>query len=74
MKLIIEQLSFWGAITGALLLALNIPVSGWAFIPYLASNIANVYLLRNSTAPKVIEYQVWVFIIINVIGIVRWLI
>lgn len=73
MKTLIEQISFWGAIAGSLLLALHIPVSGWAYIPFLLSNIASYYLLRNTNAPKVISYQILAFVIINIIGIVQWL-
>lgn len=73
MKNFIEQISFWGAVTGSLLLALNIPVSGWAYIPFLLSNIATIYLLKKSDAPKIIGWQCWFFIAINLLGIGRWL-
>jgi len=73
MKTVIEQISFWGAVIGSLLLALHIPVSGWAYIPFLLSNFATIYLLRNSNAPKVIGLQCVFFIIINLIGITQWL-
>jgi len=74
MKIIIEQISFWGAVLGSLLLALHIPVSGWAYIPFLLSNFASIYLLRGSNASKVITWQCWFFIVINLIGVGRWLI
>lgn len=73
MQTLLEQISFWGAITGALLLALHIPISGWAYIPFLLSNLSSMYLLRKSDAPKVILYQMIVFVIINVVGITQWL-
>jgi hypothetical protein len=73
MKTLIEQISFWGAIAGALLLALHIPISGWAYILFFMSNITSYYLLRNTNAPKVISYQLLVFVIINIVGIVQWL-
>lgn len=73
LKTIIEQVSFWGAVLGSLLLALNIPVSGWAYIPFLLSNFASIYILRHSNAPNVIMYQIFFFIVINIIGIGRWL-
>lgn len=71
--LVIEQVSFWGAVLGALLLALNVSVSGWAYVPFLLSNFASIYLLKKSNAPRVIEYQIVFFIVINIIGVVRWL-
>ena len=74
MEKLIEIIALWGAVGGAFLLAIHIPISGWAFIPYLASNIASIYLLRKSNASKAIEHQCYFFVIINIIGIIRWLI
>jgi len=74
MNTIIEQVSFWGAVVGSVLLALNIPISGWAYIPFLISNIATIYLLKRSNAPKIVAWQSGFFIFINIVGIVRWLI
>lgn len=73
LKTSISALSFWGAIFGALLLALNIPVSGWAYIPFLLSNIASIYIMRRDNGPKVITWQIFAFTIINVIGFIRWI-
>jgi hypothetical protein len=73
METLIEQISFWGAIIGSLLLALHITVSGWAYILFMLSNIATIYLLKKSDAPKIIGWQCWFFIVINLIGIGRWL-
>jgi hypothetical protein len=55
------------------LLALNIPISGWAYILYLISNVATIYIIRDTNTPSVISYQSYYFIVINIIGIVRWL-
>jgi hypothetical protein len=74
MNVLIRRVSLWGAVLGASLLALHISISGWAYIPFLLSNFATIYLLRKSNAPKEIEYQSLFFIVINLIGIVRWLI
>jgi hypothetical protein len=73
MNTLIEQLSFWGAIIGSLLIALHLPISGWAFIPYLISNLASLYLLKKSDAPSVISYQIMFFIAINILGVYQWL-
>lgn len=73
MNILMEQMSLWGAILGALLLALHITVSGWAYIPFLLSNMASLYILRHTNAPKVLSYQNAVFIAINIIGISQWL-
>jgi hypothetical protein len=70
---IIGQIAFWGSVIGAILIALHLPISGWAFIPYIVSNIASIYILRKADGPKVITYQAWFFLVINIIGIGRWL-
>jgi hypothetical protein len=70
---IIGQIAFWGSVIGATLIALHLPISGWAFIPYILSNVASIYILRKSNGPKVITYQIWFFLIINALGIFRWL-
>lgn len=74
MKIILEQISFWGAVLASLLLALHLPISGWAFIPFLLSNAATLHLLRESNASKALTYQIYFFVIINIVGIARWLI
>ena len=71
---ILEQISFIGAIAGSVLIALNLPISGWAFVPYMLSNVASIIILRRTNAPKVITYQAWWFVFINCVGIVRWLV
>jgi len=65
-----------GALLGvgaALLLALNIPISAWAYVLYLLSSIL---LLLWAVLEKAygIAFQNFVFILINLIGIYRWLI
>jgi len=73
MKTILEQVSFWGAVIASLLLALHVPISGWAYILFLFSNFASLYLLKNTNAPKIISYQILFFLVINVVGISQWL-
>lgn len=74
MKKIIEFVSLAGAMIASAMLALNVSFSGWAYIPFLLSNIATIYLIKDSNVPRVIMYQSIFFIIINLIGIFRWLI
>ena len=68
-----EHIALWGAIIGSLLMALNLSISGFAFIPYLLSNFASIYLLNTSHASKALTHQTYFFIIINIVGIIRWL-
>jgi membrane-associated HD superfamily phosphohydrolase len=73
MKSFLDHTSFWGAVAGSMLMALKISVSGWAFLLFLLSNIATIYLLKDSDASKSIIYQSYFFVVINLVGIVRWL-
>ncbi len=59
-------------ILGALLVAANIPSSGWGFIFFLVSSLswsAAGLLMRE---PSLVALNV-TFIAINVLGIIRWL-
>jgi hypothetical protein len=73
LKKILEYVSFYGAIFAALLLAINIPISGYAYIIFVCADIATLYLIKNTDAPVVIKKRTIFFMISNFIGIVRWL-
>ena len=73
MKIFFEQLSFWGAVLASLMLAVNLPISGWAYILFLISNFATVHILQDTGTPRVIIYQNYYFVIINLVGAFRWL-
>lgn len=73
----ISQIIEWaGSLTGvsaAILLALNIPVSAWAYVFYLFSSILLMIWGYREKAHGV-AFQNLVFIAINILGIYRWLI
>jgi hypothetical protein len=73
LKTAISAISFWGAIIGALLLALNVPISGWGYVFFLLANIASVYIMRRDNGPRVITWQIYAFTLINVVGFIRWI-
>ncbi len=59
-------------ILGALLVAANIPSSGWGFVLFLVSSLswsAAGMLMRE---PSLVALNV-TFVAINILGIVRWL-
>jgi drug/metabolite transporter (DMT)-like permease len=59
-------------ILGALLVAANIPSSGWGFVLFLVSSLswsAAGLLMRE---PSLVALNV-TFVAINILGIVRWL-
>jgi hypothetical protein len=70
---ILELVSFLAAVVGATLVALNIGIGLYGYILFTASSIATIILLRHSNASKVIEWQTYVFVIVNVVGIIRHL-
>ncbi len=73
----VSQIIEWaGSLTGvsaAVLLALNISVSGWAYVFYLFSSILLLIWGLREKAHGV-AFQNLVFIAINILGIYRWLI
>ena len=59
-------------IAGALLLALNIPQSGWGFAIFLVNSVAWLaagIAMRNTAL--IVQWAA--FTVVNVIGVVRWL-
>ncbi len=65
-----------GSLTGvsaAVLLALNMSISGWAYVFYLLSSVLLlIWGLREKAYG--VAFQNLVFIAINLLGIYRWLI
>ncbi len=61
------------AIIGALAIALNLPYSGWGFVAFLISSISWSIAGFMMREPSLVVLQ-GTFIIINVLGIYRWLI
>ncbi len=60
------------AVSGAILLAINIKISPWAFVLYLMSSIIlGVWGIRRKAYG--IAMQNMVFMVINIVGIYRWL-
>lgn len=61
------------AVSAAVLLAINIPISGWAYVFYLLSSLLLTWWGFRKRAYGIAMQNV-VFIAINIIGIYRWLI
>ena len=61
------------AIVGALAIALNIPYSGWGFVAFLVSSVCWSIAGFMMKEPSLIVLQ-GTFVVINLIGIYRWLI
>lgn len=62
-----------GGIVGAFLVAANVPISGWGYVPFLVGSLALV-----GWGAMIREPAVWVlngvFTAANLLGIWRWLI
>ncbi len=61
------------AVVGALAIALNIPYSRWGFVAFLVSSVCWSIAGFMMKEPSLVVLQ-GTFVIINVIGIYRWLI
>jgi len=75
-KIINTQLGWIGSalgLLGAALLAINLPISGYGWIAFLASNVAwIIYGLRTKTT-SLLVMQIG-FTITSVVGMYRWLV
>jgi len=63
--------AIWG-IAGAILLAVNIPISGWGWVLYLVSSVAWV-IAGVLMKERSLVIQSVVFSLLNLVGIIRWL-
>jgi hypothetical protein len=70
---IIEWTGSLIGVSAAILLALNIPISAWAYVFYLLSSILLLIWSVREQAHG-LAFQNFVFIAINLLGIYRWLI
>lgn len=61
------------AVVGALAIALNLPFSGWGFVAFLVSSVSWSIAGLMMKEPSLVVLQ-GTFVVINVIGIYRWLI
>lgn len=72
MLTILKWIGTGAGIAGALLVASNVPASGWGFVLFLLSSMA-----WTTAGIQMREPSIWVlnlaFTSINVLGIVRWL-
>jgi hypothetical protein len=75
LKQLMEALAIIGSVGGSLLVALavsgHLAILGYCF--YLMGTIASIYLLKISTASRVLVGLNFYFLAVNVIGIIiRW--
>ncbi len=71
-----EQISAWmgsaSGITGAMVLAVNLPWSGYGWLAFLLSNLAWITYARLARVVSLFLMQL-VFTITSLVGICRWL-
>ncbi len=60
-------------VVGALVIALNIPISGWGFVAFLISSVSWTIAGVLMKEPSIVILQA-TFTVVNLIGIYRWLI
>jgi hypothetical protein len=70
--LFLERWSVLLALPGALILALNLPYSKYAFIFFLVSNILALILFYKEQR-RWFLLQTLIYFVINLIGVYRWL-
>lgn len=67
-----QWLGFALGVAGALMLALNIKVSGWAYVIFVIADLCWVATALWKKIPALLAMHA-IYILINVIGIYRWL-
>ncbi len=71
-KTLLDIIALGGAMVGSLLLAANIGLNFVGYIFFLASSLASLYLLLKSNVSKsVVAMTAW-FVLMNVVGLVRY--
>jgi hypothetical protein len=68
----LKWLGTTAGILGALLIAANIPASGWGFVLFLASSLAWTTAGLIMRDPPLVALNA-TFTAINILGVVRWL-
>jgi hypothetical protein len=71
-KKVLDVIALGGAMIGSFLIAANIGMTQLGYILFLASSIASVTLLSSSDASKSLLWTNVFFIVMNIIGIVRY--
>jgi drug/metabolite transporter (DMT)-like permease len=69
---VLKWLGTAAGILGALLVAANIPSSGWGFVMFLVSSLSWSTAGLLMREPSLVALNV-TFVAINILGIVRWL-
>lgn len=72
MKRLLDVTALGGAMIGSLLIAANIGITQIGYVFFLLSSIASVMLLMNSNASRSLYFTNMWFILMNVIGLVRY--
>ena len=69
---IIEIASVTGAVGGSSLIAMNLGYNQLGYMFFIVSSLSSLYLLRNSNASKALLITNAYFLIINIVGVIRY--
>lgn len=72
MKKLLDTVTLGGAMIGSAIIALNLGINQIGYIFFLASSVASVILLKNSNASKSLALTSMWFVLMNIIGLVRY--
>lgn len=70
---IIGFVAFAGAVIGSTIVALDLGINWVGYVFFLASSTASVKLLMGSNASRSLLYTNLYFVVVNVVGLVRYL-
>lgn len=73
MKQVFDVLALGGAMGGSALIAANIGLNQLGYLLFFLSSVSSLVLLRRvDNAPKALVYQTVFFIVMNLIGLIRY--
>lgn len=73
MKQVFDVLALGGAMGGSALIAANVCLNQLGYLLFFLSSVSSLVLLRRvDNAPKALVYQTVFFIVMNLIGLVRY--
>ena len=71
-KLLADIVAIAGAMIGSLTIALNLGYNMIGYIAFLISGIGTIYLLRLCNASNSLKFIAYFYLIVNVVGVIRY--
>ena len=71
-KYIADAIFLAGNVAGSTLIAMNVGLNFYGYLGFIVGSLAGIYLLLNSNASRSLMAITMYFMVINVIGVIRY--